>query len=354
MPTWLRLFRKAIPAVSTALLALPFVGPTAARAQAAACERYRTELASLNRNGAAPANAQRQRGEIERLVGYYRAIGCDRGGLFFHASDACGPIAGQIRALQASYQTLLGQAADPDMIEDPRRQLRAAVARACDAVASPGPIQAARPKGSGRLVCVRSCDGSYFPLDTAPKAKGDVAALCSALCPNAEATVFRLPREGGIEQAVSETGEPYMKLPNALRYRTAHDPGCSCKKPDESWARALRKAEGLLERRKGDVLDRSHLAADGQCGVQATEGQAGQDRGRDRRSIDLSTNRRLGPVCHGQHRTQPCVTLGAGQSDPGDRARHHPGARALGRLGSPSPCRGDHERCIATAVIGRG
>ena len=107
MPTWLRLFRKAIPAVSTALLALPFVGPTAARAQAAACERYRTELASLNRNGAAPANAQRQRGEIERLVGYYRAIGCDRGGFpFFRPPAACGAIAGQIRVLQASYQVL--------------------------------------------------------------------------------------------------------------------------------------------------------------------------------------------------------------------------------------------------------
>jgi len=72
--------------------------------------------------------------------------------------------------------------------------------------------------------------------------------------PNAEAMVFQLPREGGIEQSVSETGEPYMKLASALRYRTAYDPSCSCKKPDEGWAQVLGRAEGLIKRRKGDVL----------------------------------------------------------------------------------------------------
>ncbi len=66
---------------------LPFIGQSAALAQGAACERYKAELASLNRSGAssrlAEANAQRHRGEIERLAGYYRAIGCDRGSFFF-------------------------------------------------------------------------------------------------------------------------------------------------------------------------------------------------------------------------------------------------------------------------------
>ena len=45
-----------------------------------------------------------------------------------------------------------------------------------------------------------------------------------------------------------------MKLASALRYRTAYDPSCSCKKPDEGWAQALGKAEGLIKRGKGDVL----------------------------------------------------------------------------------------------------
>jgi hypothetical protein len=235
----------------------PFLGQSAALAQAAACERYKAELASLNRSGAssrqAEANAQRHAREIERLAGYYRSIGCDRGGFFFRAPAECGPIAGQIRALQASYQSLVGQAVDPSAVDERRQQLRAAINRACDS-AEPEALPAAKPDGNSRLVCVRSCDGGYFPLDGEPRRNGSAAALCSALCPNTEVRVFHAPREGGIEKAVSQTGEPYMKLPNALRYRKAYDPSCSCKKPNESWAQALRKAESLVDRQKGDIL----------------------------------------------------------------------------------------------------
>lgn len=236
---------------------LPLAGSDTAVAQASSCERYKAELASLNRSGAssrqAEANAQRHAREIERLAGYYRAIGCDRGGFFFRAPAECGPIAGQIRALQASYQSLTTQAADPSAADERRHQLRAAINRACDA-AEPESLSSAKLQGNGRLVCVRSCDGGYFPLDSQPKGRESVAALCSALCPNTEVLVFHAPREGGIEEAVSQTGEPYMKLTNALRYRKAYDPSCSCKRPDESWAYALRKAEGMIERKKSDVL----------------------------------------------------------------------------------------------------
>ena len=340
MPTWPRLIRKAIPPVAMALLVLPLLGPAAAWAQASACERYRAELASLHRSAASSVNVQRQRGEIERLAGYYRAIGCDRGFFFVRPPAACGPIAGQIRALQASYQVLLSQATDPDTIENRRRQLRAAVARACDALAAPEAIPAAKWKGNGRLVCVRSCDGGYFPLDSPPKAKEDVAALCSALCPNAEAMVFQLPREGGIEQSVSETGEPYMKLASALRYRTAYDPSCSCKKPDEGWAQALGKAEGLIKRGKGDVLVTEAISRQ-MANATLRRPKARRDRA-EGATVGASTARPIavpepdatGSI--GQHRTQPCAAISAGQGDTGDRARHHPGPRAIGRLRSPS------------------
>jgi hypothetical protein len=256
MPTRSRhLWRSLLPLAICILL--PLAGRDTALAQASSCERYKGELASLNRSGAssrqAEANAQRHAREIERLAGYYRTIGCDRGGFFFRAPAECGPIAGQIRTLQASYQSLISQTADPSAVDERRRQLRAAINRACDA-AEPEALPTAKLQGNGRLVCVRSCDGGYFPLDSQPKGKESVAALCSALCPNTEVLVFHAPREGGIEEAVSQTGEPYMKLPNALRYRKTYDPSCSCKGPDESWAHTLRKAEALIERKKGDVL----------------------------------------------------------------------------------------------------
>lgn len=253
----LKLTQKLLLVAGMALLAM-LSAQDGALAQPEACERYRAELASLNRSGAstrmAEANAARQRAEIERLAGYYRAIGCGQGGFLFQTPPACGPIAGQIRSLQASYQALLNQSADADAVNERRRQLRAAVARACDDFARPESLPSTGFKGGGQLVCVRSCDGGYFPLDSRPAGRNSVASLCRALCPNTEVMVFHAPREGNIEEAVSDTGEPYMRLPNALRYRKAYDPSCSCKKPDETWARALRKAEGMIERRKGDVI----------------------------------------------------------------------------------------------------
>jgi hypothetical protein len=258
MPSRLSRLWRSLLTLATGILLVPLAGQNTAIAQAPACERYKAELASLNRSGAssrqAEANAQRHAREIERLAGYYRAIGCDRGGLFFRSPAECGPIAGQIRALQGSYQALVSQAADADAIAERRRQLRAAINRACDVSAEAEALPKAKLNGNGRLVCVRSCDGGYFPLDSEPKGKESVANLCSALCPNAEMMVFHAPREGGIEEAVSDTGESYMKLPNALRYRKAYDASCSCKKPNESWAHALRKAESMILRKKDDVL----------------------------------------------------------------------------------------------------
>ncbi len=257
MPPRLSRLWRSLLTLATGILLVPLAGQNTALAQAPACERYKAELASLNRSGAssrqAEANAQRHAREIERLSGYYRAIGCDRGGFFFTPPAECGPIAGQIRALQAGYQSLIRQTTDTSAVDERRRQLRAAIGRACDA-AEPESLPRAKLNGDGRLVCVRSCDGGYFPLDSEPKGKESVASLCSALCPNAEVMVFHAPREGGIEEAVSETGEPYMKLPNALRFRKAYDPSCSCKKSNESWAHALRKAETLIARKKSDVL----------------------------------------------------------------------------------------------------
>jgi hypothetical protein len=237
-------------------LALLSLG-TAASAQVS-CERYRAELAALNRAGASirtyEAAAQRQNNEIARLIGYYRAIGCEQGSFFFQPPAECGGIAQRIRALQLNATELAQQAtADPSAIEARRRQLEAAVAKACDPaagiIAEPAPLEATR---GTRLVCVRTCDGFFFPLQNEPQGRATNRDLCRALCPNAEVNVYRAPRDGGIEQAVSETGQPYTKLPNALRYQKAFDPSCSCRKAGESWAEALQKAERMIARARGD------------------------------------------------------------------------------------------------------
>jgi len=77
-------------------------------------------------------------------------------------------------------------------------------------------------------VCVRLCDGFFFPL---PTAAGDVASqgqACNSLCPDAPTEVFYRKGDDKIEDSVSVSGKPYSALPVSLRYRTASDETCSC------------------------------------------------------------------------------------------------------------------------------
>jgi hypothetical protein len=243
-----------------------------ALAQSGSCERYRAELAALGRAGAAAraaeANVQRHQAEIGRLSSYYRSIGCEGGTFFFQPAPECGAIAQRIRGLQASYGAVATQGdTDPAAIDARRRQLRAAIAKACDANTERDvtPAEAkAQPgvpaTGGERMVCVRACDGYFFPLENKPEGSASPAALCRALCPNAEVSVYRAPRDGGIENAVSETGKPYMQLANALKYLKSYDAACSCKKAGESWVQALQKAERMIASRKTDVVVTQALA----------------------------------------------------------------------------------------------
>lgn len=106
---------------------------------------------------------------------------------------------------------------------------------------------------SGRSVCVRLCDGAFFPI--APMAnRSDIAnneESCSALCPDAPTALYVEPSGSDkIEDAVSPSGAPYTALPVALRYRTAQDNTCACH-------RTLAKAYPILHDRtlrKGDSV----------------------------------------------------------------------------------------------------
>ena len=81
---------------------------------------------------------------------------------------------------------------------------------------------------SGRPVCVRLCDGAYFPVSSGAREASD-EAICRGLCPDADTAIYLEPkRSDDIADAVSKTGRPYSELPTALRYRTAFDKTCVC------------------------------------------------------------------------------------------------------------------------------
>lgn len=114
----------------------------------------------------------------------------------------------------------------------------------------------AEPGDSGprRLICVRKCDGFFFPLAGASGGSAGDGELCRAQCPNAEVEVFVAPAYGDLKYGVSLTGTPYTSLPNAFKYRTSYDPTCSCRKPGQSWSDALGDAERMIGGRRGDTI----------------------------------------------------------------------------------------------------
>src|SRR5262249_61201401 len=94
------------------------------------------------------------------------------------------------------------------------------------------------PGGTYRTVCVRTCDGYFFPISYATNASrfAEDEKTCQRMCPAAEVMLFSYPTQGAdITQATSINGQPYTSLPNALKYRTEFNPTCSCKRPGHTW-----------------------------------------------------------------------------------------------------------------------
>lgn len=79
------------------------------------------------------------------------------------------------------------------------------------------------PSSRYTAYCVRTCDGRYFPLTA--RGGATPAQMCQAFCPASATKVFS---GGGIDYAVSTSGERYADMPNAFAYRKALKADCTC------------------------------------------------------------------------------------------------------------------------------
>lgn len=107
-----------------------------------------------------------------------------------------------------------------------------------------------------RTVCVRTCDGFFFPISFAatPAKFGSDEAQCQRQCPGTEARLFAYRNPGeDINQAVGINGQPYMSLPTALLFKKEYVAACSCRPAGMNWAQALSGAEDPTLR-KGDIV----------------------------------------------------------------------------------------------------
>jgi hypothetical protein len=279
--------RVALGLVLAAAAAAVFAAPVSAQQLSADCERLRVAIADASRGDSGAqyqAAADRQRAELDRTAAYAKSIGCDRRQfLFFGAPPPpqCGEINAQIGRMRANLDELQqraggGPGGRGELIARFNAQCTTAQQQQptnfLDAIFGTNarqpsdvetlPLNPEQPEGAeaqagSKAVCVRTCDGSFFPVSySASQGRlGGLEDMCRALCPNADVSLYTYPPSGQIEQAVSLTGAKYMDLPNALKYRQSLDSSCSCKRKGESWADALAGAEAKLGREsKGDVF----------------------------------------------------------------------------------------------------
>nr|WP_319388876.1 DUF2865 domain-containing protein [uncultured Cohaesibacter sp.] len=93
--------------------------------------------------------------------------------------------------------------------------------------------------GTFRTVCVRACDGFFFPVSFSTTESGFArdAQVCQSSCPgtDAELYVYHNPGETS-DEMVSLSGRPYQSLQTAYLYKKEFVPGCSCQRPTSQLA----------------------------------------------------------------------------------------------------------------------
>lgn len=85
--------------------------------------------------------------------------------------------------------------------------------------------------GSQRTVCVRLCDGFYFPINNRSHSDNfyEELAMCVGRCPGADVSLYVHHQDAPVESMRSTmTGERYVALPTAFTYRKRARPGCGC------------------------------------------------------------------------------------------------------------------------------
>jgi len=298
----------------------PGAPPAGQNYAAQVCQRLEGQLAAIDRGASGdPARAEqirryeeasnRQQSELDRMVEQSRRQGCESTGFFLFgggnaSSQQCVDLTRQIARMRGNLdrinvdlQRLRG--GDSDRGEQRRSVMLALAQNNCGpqyrtAARAPGGFfdqlfgrgDANEPSGdlanpmvqggTVRTICVRTCDGFYFPISYATNASRfrEDEKTCQRMCPASEVMLFSYPTEGGdVAQATSINGAPYSGLPNAFKYRQQFDATCSCKKPGQSWADAVGKDEAV---EPGDVV----VTEDRAKQLSAPPAQKGQPKGR--------------------------------------------------------------------------
>ena len=243
------------------------------------------------RSSALEDAAGKQQAELDRVTAQGRRMGCEGRGFFslFGGQPAqCGQINNQIQQMRANLdralgdlQRLQGNTADREgqrraiLVSLGAKRLRRAISHllanqgggnfferlfgpSTTASNNPGGVYEAPQVNNGtyRTLCVRLCDGYYFPISYSamPGKFPDDEKICQRMCPAADTALYshRNPGED-VSQAVSTAGRPYSELPAAFAYRKQFNAACTCKPTGQTWADALKGLDDQTVER-GDII----------------------------------------------------------------------------------------------------
>lgn len=130
----------------------------------------------------------------------------------------------------------------PSRARDERPKERAQLPREGSRAASTKPAESDAggfPRsGRYRTVCVRLCDGFFFPINyaTASKDLDRDAAQCERSCASPARLYIQHTKDETVADLVDLKGMPYSKLKTANLFRTTYDAACKCR--PEPWEQA--------------------------------------------------------------------------------------------------------------------
>ncbi len=177
--------------------------------------------------------------------------GCDRV-MYATSVEGCRQLNAEAHRLAAELQELKAEAGDR-WTSEKQAAAEASAPQAPPSRPKPYTYRArTNPNMSYRTLCVRLCDGFYYPLSEASQPQSFLTdeQKCQSSCSSPTKLFYSLDPAEDAEQMVALTGERYGELPNAFRYRTEYVDACACKpKPWSAEAKAEFERRAVLATR---------------------------------------------------------------------------------------------------------
>lgn len=378
---------RATGAALALALACLLAATSAATANTRVCRQLEAELASAGSGGSAKfrkydAAVTRQREQLDIARRQARRAGC--GFSFFGGAGECGALNAQIDRMERNLQALERTRRELAGNANPRRErasiLAALDANGCRSAARPpaavvsrdggtrslfdqlfgaqvrqglpaeqpvpageedsaqirrilrpdGRITIAAPPGEFRTLCVRTCDGYFFPMSSASSSVDfdRDQKNCESACPGTEVKLYYHRAQGEESDAMVSAGanEPYASLPAAFLYKSA-----DYSRPRQCGCSAARNFEIIA----GEPPAPQHVAEE----IKAEEAEAlipvpspRPDAGADPETLTDAEGGMTADALKGLLAKKPETTAAIGNAEPGERR-----IRVVGPVFLPDP-----------------